>query len=326
VANGRVDRGRALGFRAHETTFTELPPQGALLVGFDLGLGRFVNIECIYAIRPVYLTEAGETYFQDYGLFNDRPTGKRKSKVLRTVRLRAQPGYAIGGLTVRHGLHINGLSATYMRILGRGLDPTQTYVSEWVGDRTGGQEATISGGGALAVGVHGAHDQDHVQALGLMYTTGLPRQVATATPPAPKRAADPVPEVAKLAPPKPAAAPPTPAPKAEAPAAPAPAEEPAADEAKAEAPAVSPRPAKAARATAGGFYWLPVAIFAALAVPLSLLLLVTGRNQTRTPGPRVDEGKPRRTRRTGRAVPPPLPARDDFDDDEPRPIGARPER
>src|SRR5205085_1820871 len=82
--------------------------------------------------------------------------------------LRARPGYAVGGLTVRSGLHIDGLSLTYMRINGGGLDPQRSYESDWVGNRTGGSEKTVSGNGAPIVGVFGNSDEQRVLALGLI--------------------------------------------------------------------------------------------------------------------------------------------------------------
>src|SRR5206468_3607755 len=104
VANGRIERSRPLGFHDSRTLFTELPSQGAILIGFDLGVGKFFNIETVYALRPVYLTAHGETQVRDHGLFRDqwRPGNKTlKSKVVHTVRVRARPGYAVAGITLR---------------------------------------------------------------------------------------------------------------------------------------------------------------------------------------------------------------------------------
>src|SRR4029077_10735016 len=126
--------------------YSEIPAQGGLLIGFDLGVGKFFNIETVYALRPIYMTAHGETSIEDHGLFRGRrQVGRRvfKTKVLRTVRVVARPGYAVGGVPVRSGLHITGLSLTFMRINGRALDPLQSYDSEWVGDRTGGGERSM---------------------------------------------------------------------------------------------------------------------------------------------------------------------------------------
>jgi hypothetical protein len=184
ISRRLVDKTRMLGFGIEKAVFSELPPEGAILVGFDLGIGNFMDIETIYALRAVYRTEDGEASYGEHGLFKDKhTTGKRviKSKVLRTMRVRARPGYAVGGLTIRSGLNINGLSIMFMRINGATLDPRQTYESDWIGDRTGGSEASISGDGAPVVGVFGNKDQDHVIALGLTYIR-QPRREATPPP------------------------------------------------------------------------------------------------------------------------------------------------
>jgi hypothetical protein len=172
VSRRLVEKTRMIGFSIEKSRFSEMPPEGAVLVGFDLGIGRFMDIDSIYAIRAVYRSADGEASYTEHGLFKDRhATGKRiiKSKVLRTERVRARPGYAIGGLTIRSGLNINGLSVTFMHINGTTLEPRQSYESDWIGDRTGGSEARISGDGAPVVGVFGNKDQDHVMALGLIY-------------------------------------------------------------------------------------------------------------------------------------------------------------
>ncbi|HMF14272.1 MAG TPA: hypothetical protein VKE94_18275, partial [Gemmataceae bacterium] len=132
----------------------------------------------------------------EHGLFKDkRGKGNRvtKTKVTQTVRLRARAGYAVGSITVRSGLNINGLCVTYMRVDGTLLDPDRSYTSEWVGDRTGGSEATVSGGGDPIVGIFGNEDAEHVMALGLIFVQRLgqpaPAAEAPRLQPAPKAAA-----------------------------------------------------------------------------------------------------------------------------------------
>jgi hypothetical protein len=172
IAQNSILKTGAVGFHNDRRLFTELPAEGAVLVGFDLGLGKFFNLEVIYAYRPIYLTRRGRLSFQNFGLFTDVPRpGNRplKSKVQRIVRVAARPGYAVGNVTVRSGLLLNGLSVTFMRVNGQNLDPLQTYNGAWVGDRTGGSEATIGGFGAPVIGVFGSQEEDHVKSLGLIY-------------------------------------------------------------------------------------------------------------------------------------------------------------
>ena len=189
VADGRVTQGKMLGFDNPKGDFTESPSEPGVLVGFDLGLGKFFDIEVIYAYRAVFETAHGDEILSDHGLFRDKigPKNKHwKTKVLHTVHVRARRGYAVGAVTLRSGLDINGLSVTFMRIKDGKLDPQQSYESEWVGDRTGGGEAAMGGDGAPVIGISGCQDEEHASALGLTYTNDPAPAVAprAAVPPA----------------------------------------------------------------------------------------------------------------------------------------------
>src|SRR5579871_475623 len=131
VADGNVDKSRLLGFSITKKPFSETAREG-ILIGLDCGVGKFGSGETVYAFRPIYRTPTGNNWFKEFGIFADAQEGNKtvKTKVLRTVQLRAKPGYAVGGVTMRTGLNIDGLSLTYMRIVGTQLDPAQSYVSE----------------------------------------------------------------------------------------------------------------------------------------------------------------------------------------------------
>src|SRR5262249_19656990 len=72
IAKGQTEKTRMLGFSIIKTSFTELPTEGAVLVGFDLGIGKFLDIDNIYAIRAVYRTANGEASYGEHGLFKDK--------------------------------------------------------------------------------------------------------------------------------------------------------------------------------------------------------------------------------------------------------------
>jgi hypothetical protein len=115
LARGHVEKTQQQGFDAPRNTFCDAPNQGGLLIGFDVGLGKFVDREVIYALRPLYLTADGEVPSERYGLFADRHLPDKsvlKTKVTRQVRVKAKPGYAVGGITLRTGLAIDGMSLT----------------------------------------------------------------------------------------------------------------------------------------------------------------------------------------------------------------------
>src|SRR5262245_41525995 len=68
VARQRTEQSKVLGFHDARRTFTEIPEEGALLVGFDVGVGKFFDIDSVYALRPVYRTAFGDVLGQEYGL------------------------------------------------------------------------------------------------------------------------------------------------------------------------------------------------------------------------------------------------------------------
>jgi hypothetical protein len=265
VASRRTERTRALGFMAEKPNFNDSLAQGGVLIGFECGVGNFGDIETVYALRPIYRTSMGVSGGQEHGLFSDQRDGKRviKSQVKRTVRVQAGAGYAVGGITVRSGLNINGLSLTYHRIKGDRLDASDSRESAWIGDRTGGSEASISTEGKPVVGIFGRQDERHIMSLGLIHVN-LPAVVTKpAEQPKVEKPVEKPTEPAKVE--KPAEAPAEPAKAADAlvPVA-------AAD---AEAPV-------AAAEAATGMSWMPLAIFGLVAVPIFVFLFVYARRQT----------------------------------------------
>jgi hypothetical protein len=260
VEDGRTAQSRILGFHDAKRLFNELPAAGGVLVGFDCGIGKFFDIETVYAIRALYRTALGEITVADHGLFRDAQLpGRRfpvKSRVVRSVRVRAPAGYAVGGITVRSGLNINGLSVTFMRIKGDALDPRDACLSEWIGDRTGGSERFVDGNGDLVVGICGSQDDDHIKSLGLLYAFA---PMAPAKPPP-----DP-PKVEKKADPPPVRRPADPPQKQADPAEPP----------QKQADPARPEKEKESTTTASGMNWGPLLIFGVVSVPLIVVFLVT---------------------------------------------------
>jgi hypothetical protein len=207
VAKGTVEKTRMLGFKVDET-FREAPAEGAVLVGFEIGLGTWGDDEMICTLRPIYLTERGDLFTKEYGAggtggrppINKKPPPK--NKVQRRVTLKAESGYAVGAVNLRSGLNLDGLSLTYMRIKGEALDPEQSYTSEWVGRRKGGKAETLGGDGGPIVGVFGTQEDRQVRSLGLLYLTPpappnpppaeKPAEEPPVVPPAPPRRVIPV--------------------------------------------------------------------------------------------------------------------------------------
>jgi hypothetical protein len=269
VAKKRIEKSPLLGGSLDRNLFTDLPGDGAVLIGFELGVGMFFNDETVYAIRPIYRLPEGESSSEPYGLFADKTLPNKrvvKTRVIRRVRVLADPGYAVGGITFRNGLNLDGMSVTFMRIKGRTLDPKRSYVSDWIGGRNGGQERSVNGGGAPVVGVFGNQDTDHVWSLGLIFIEGgAPAEAAPAIPPVKKPSEPPVkkpPEPADDPPAKPADVVP-----------PAPEIEPDAPDAHSGDAEV--RPAKDQPEAAGGISWVPFVVFGIVALPIFAALFFT---------------------------------------------------
>jgi serine/threonine protein kinase len=138
--------------------FTEIPPEGALLIGFEFGLGRWEPNDVIHSIRAIYLSDKGESLGKVHG----KPTD-------RLVIVKAKPGYAVGAVNLNTHLLIDGMRVTFMRIDRKYLDADQSY-SETVatiGDKHG-EGSSIGGGGALVIGVCGRDDGRVCNAFGLV--------------------------------------------------------------------------------------------------------------------------------------------------------------
>jgi hypothetical protein len=138
--------------------FTEVPPEGALLIGFEFGLGRWEPNDVIHSIRAIYLTEKGESLGEVHG----KPTD-------RLMIVKAKPGYAVGAVSLNTHLLIDGMRITFMRIDRKYLDADQSYWEKaaTIGEKAGDGTA-IGGGGALVIGICGKDDGRVCNAFGLV--------------------------------------------------------------------------------------------------------------------------------------------------------------
>jgi predicted Zn finger-like uncharacterized protein len=149
------------GFQTNRP-FREAPALGAILIGFQVGLTKFIDNDVIDALRPIYLTRNGEVMGQWFGKQPANP-----------ITVKAKAGYVVSAINIRTGLLIDGFSLKFAR-LGQGqLQLDDNYESGWVGGPGGGPD-TIGGNGLLFVGVCGSlNDGGAPCALGLI-TVMLP--------------------------------------------------------------------------------------------------------------------------------------------------------
>jgi hypothetical protein len=112
------------GFFAN-TDYREYRDDGAILVGFEIGLGAVPDTAVVTYLRPIWLTPKGEQFGTAYG---------RTRNPIATVK--ARDGYAIGGILIKGGGAIEGLCFTFMRRGEKHLLKDDYYVSDWYGEQT----------------------------------------------------------------------------------------------------------------------------------------------------------------------------------------------
>ncbi|HEX3148383.1 MAG TPA: serine protease [Gemmataceae bacterium] len=137
--------------------FLDTAPAGGLLVGLHIGLGKFFDNDVIKALRPVYRKDSTETL------------GVQRGTILnRIVKVVAKPGYAVGAITTKTGLGLDGLSITFMKVVDGKLDPSDTYESDWIGGQGGGGPTKLGGDGSTMVGIVGKTNPKEVTGVGLL--------------------------------------------------------------------------------------------------------------------------------------------------------------
>lgn len=146
--------------------FLDVPEEGVLLVGFEVGVQRDNapgGAQYIKSIRPIFMNSKGE-----------ENNGSQHGDSFNAQTIHAKEGYAVAGLTVRATNRIDGLSVTFMQIQGTGLSTHTAYSSEWYGSRTAGAELRLGGNGQPAIGLGGKANNNRggggVEALALVLT------------------------------------------------------------------------------------------------------------------------------------------------------------
>jgi hypothetical protein len=131
--------------------YREYREDGAILVGFEVGLGKVPDTAVVTYLRPIWLTATGEQFGTAYG---------RTKNPITTVK--ARDGYAIGGIRVHAGGAIEGICFTFMRRGEKHLLKDDYYISDWYGEQTRKPwEGDLRRGeGGFAIGIHGKRFED----------------------------------------------------------------------------------------------------------------------------------------------------------------------
>jgi hypothetical protein len=174
ISTGSMALSPWAGSLASTRTIRDIPGEGGILVGFELFLNpNGTDKETVSALRPVYRKEVGQKDGAYYG----------NSRVESSFRLVANPGYAIGRLSVRlDGTAVRGLKVRFDRIRGLGLDPKDGYETDWIGQGGEAEPVDIETNGRLPVGLYGRHGSG-IEGIGLVCLTDAATAVAPAEAP-----------------------------------------------------------------------------------------------------------------------------------------------
>jgi hypothetical protein len=145
--------------------YEEVPKEGALLTGFEVTYGKFGDSPTVTTFRPIFLTRRGRLLGTTHG----RPGAG-------VIRVEAKPGYAVGAVTIKAGLGVDGMSVTFMEICDGGLNTSHAYESAWLGGMGGDRKRQLGGSGAPIVGIFGATAEGASTFNGLgLVTAAMPK-------------------------------------------------------------------------------------------------------------------------------------------------------
>ena len=128
-----------------------MTPNDAILIGFRVSISKPISM-----IQPIYQTEKG---VERGPIFGEETT--------RHVDIVANRGYQVGGLVLKTGDFIKGLSVTFVEIHPRNRLRPRWYDSKYVGDEGPGRVTRLGNADILVVGFHG-RGHTLVDALGLL--------------------------------------------------------------------------------------------------------------------------------------------------------------
>ena len=138
---------------------TDLPKDGAVLVGFEYNTGHWKGDPMVKSMRPLFLTTTGVVSG------NGRGNPDHPYKVIK-----ARPGYAVSGLIVNPGKErLGGFQMVFSRMQKRPLGSSEpdSYKSDWIAGELKKGAVVLGGEGRLAIGIFGGWGAD-VGSIGLI--------------------------------------------------------------------------------------------------------------------------------------------------------------
>ncbi len=123
-----VRRGAEVGNKGGGGAFQDARGDGSIVVGCEVSLLPLGD-HCLMvkSVKPIFESADGK---RSDGEVHGRPSHW-------PVRVEAEPGYALAQIVGRAGERIDGFCLVFMRRKGDKLDPSDRYVSRWLGTRNG---------------------------------------------------------------------------------------------------------------------------------------------------------------------------------------------
>jgi S1-C subfamily serine protease len=150
----------------NDPVFTDVAPEGGLLIGLEVGTAPAFGRNMTRAVRPIYRVNKNTVFGDQQGTQLDD-----------VVSLKAKDGYAVGAVSVMHGLGFDGIKVTFMKVVdGTKLDPKDCYDSEYVGSDEKKALTKIGGDGTPVVGITGKANDKDLTGFGLLLKGQEPKK------------------------------------------------------------------------------------------------------------------------------------------------------
>ena len=166
VKDNNLKDWQIVGGAFSQKTFREVPPTGAVLVGFRYSATLNNRIPDFF--QAIYLGPKGE--------FNGAPAGLINARTPILVT-KAKTGYAVGAIFTRGGGWLDAVQPIFMKMTATGVDPNDSYKGPYFGGE-GGTAATMGGDGNFIVGIHGKIDSNNGRIQAISAVTMMNNEVA----------------------------------------------------------------------------------------------------------------------------------------------------
>jgi hypothetical protein len=147
-----------LGTPTTGRAFETLSPRGEHVIGFRIAMSKSRGDTIVKSLDPIYPSD---------GL------------VVTQSMIVARPGYAVGGVRLAGDRQINAVRVVFMRLAGDGVDPSDSYQSDWQGDWARWSSFLLGGDGHLVAGTYG-RQSTNLSALGLIVRKPAPAAASAA--------------------------------------------------------------------------------------------------------------------------------------------------